>query len=267
MRANESASVDRSIRILTSQDSIQPSRVVVISPMRLEREGLILLLERAGLTIVGEFDSLEQVSIEVAADKLVDLFLIDTPTESPTESWIDKLYGLRERFGAASFVLLAQLATPKWLSVCLRVGIQGYLSKDREAAIFSRQIGLILSGERVYPLAAIRELAAQGGVPDLSGNTPLPAAISPSEAEVLRYLLSGFRNKMIAHKLNVRESVVKFRVKSVFQKINAVNRTQAAVWALNHGILESRNSLSAYGGASGRASDSRAEAKKLHARP
>lgn len=252
---------------MAPQDPAPASRVAVISSLRLERDGLILLLDRAGLTIVGEFDGIEHVPVNEAAGDLADLFLIDTPAESPTDSWIEELYGLRRRFAAGHFVLLGRHITPKWLSVCLRVGIQGYLSKDREAAIFSRQIGLILSGEHVYPLAAIRELASQGGVPDLPGDAPLPAAISPSEAEVLRYLLSGFRNKMIARKLNIRESVVKFRVKSVFQKIHAVNRTQAAVWALNHGILESRNSLSAYGSASGRASDSRAEAKKLHARP
>jgi two-component system nitrate/nitrite response regulator NarL len=54
--------------------------------------------------------------------------------------------------------------------------------------------------------------------------------------QILRCLLNGDSNKMIANHLNITEATVKVHLKSLLRKINASNRTQAAIWALNNGI-------------------------------
>ena len=53
---------------------------------------------------------------------------------------------------------------------------------------------------------------------------------------VLRCLLHGHSNKIIARDLGITDSTVKVHLKAVLRKINASNRTQAAIWALNHGL-------------------------------
>ncbi len=213
------------------------AHVVLISPASIEREGLKLVLERSGLSVVAAVAVPEEADENLAAANAPELLLIDTLENAEPDEWAERLKALRLRFHGARIVLLGNRATPQWLAVSWQVGLDGYLSKDRDLAIFCRQLLLILAGERVFPFDLVRRFVNGEGRSRSTTREPvLPPSISPSEVELLRYILAGFRNKMIARSLNIRESAVKVRVKSVFQKIHAANRTQAAVWALNHGI-------------------------------
>jgi two-component system, NarL family, nitrate/nitrite response regulator NarL len=79
-------------------------------------------------------------------------------------------------------------------------------------------------------------IAMPGTVSPLRRDAGGQSSLSPSDAQILRYLLAGYANKAIAERLKIAESTVKARMKSVFQKIHAANRTQAALWALKRGI-------------------------------
>ena len=70
--------------------------------------------------------------------------------------------------------------------------------------------------------------------PALAG-TLRPAAPSDREWEILRCLSSGSSNKAIARELSIAETTVKVHIKSLLRKLAVSNRTQAAIWALNHG--------------------------------
>jgi two-component system nitrate/nitrite response regulator NarL len=54
--------------------------------------------------------------------------------------------------------------------------------------------------------------------------------------QIVRCLLNGDSNKVVANHLNITEATVKVHLKSLLRKINATNRTQAAIWALNNGF-------------------------------
>ncbi|HEY6335690.1 MAG TPA: LuxR C-terminal-related transcriptional regulator, partial [Alphaproteobacteria bacterium] len=58
--------------------------------------------------------------------------------------------------------------------------------------------------------------------------------ISERERQVLRFLRDGHSNKLIARELKISEATVKVHVKMLLKKIGAANRTQAAIWAMNH---------------------------------
>jgi two-component system nitrate/nitrite response regulator NarL len=68
-------------------------------------------------------------------------------------------------------------------------------------------------------------------VPTL-GNRP---RLSEREAQILDGLVKGYANKMIARSCDITEATVKVHMKSILRKIQVANRTQAAVWALEHG--------------------------------
>ncbi len=59
-------------------------------------------------------------------------------------------------------------------------------------------------------------------------------SLSPREAEILRSLMRGEPNKVIARKLDVTEATIKVHVKAILRKVGAANRTQAALWATEH---------------------------------
>jgi two-component system nitrate/nitrite response regulator NarL len=69
------------------------------------------------------------------------------------------------------------------------------------------------------------------------GDVAYAQEFSPREMEVLRLLAQGTYNKQIAHALGIAEATVKVHVKSLLRKMRVLNRTQAAVWALNNGLV------------------------------
>ena len=60
--------------------------------------------------------------------------------------------------------------------------------------------------------------------------------LSEREIEILHCLVKGNPNKMIANRLNIKEGTVKTHLKGLLKKINATNRTQAAIWGAKHGL-------------------------------
>jgi two-component system nitrate/nitrite response regulator NarL len=62
------------------------------------------------------------------------------------------------------------------------------------------------------------------------------ATLSSREREVLFYLAQGNSNKLIAQLCKVQEATVKVRLKAILRKTNTQNRTQAAIWAIEHGF-------------------------------
>jgi len=61
--------------------------------------------------------------------------------------------------------------------------------------------------------------------------------LSGREAAIMRALVQGASNKVIAFRLNITEATVKVHVKGILRKIQVKNRTQAAIWALHHQAL------------------------------
>ena len=59
--------------------------------------------------------------------------------------------------------------------------------------------------------------------------------LSEREEQILKGLVKGLSNKIIARKLDIAEATVKVHMKSILRKIRVANRTQAAVWALERG--------------------------------
>ena len=90
-------------------------------------------------------------------------------------------------------------------------------------------------GESVFPAAALGLL----GQPDVDQGTEIshnvdevsPRGLSARETVILRCLMQGDSNKLIARRFDITEATVKVHVKAILRKIHAKNRTQAAIWA------------------------------------
>ncbi|HEX7858357.1 MAG TPA: response regulator transcription factor [Sphingobium sp.] len=93
-------------------------------------------------------------------------------------------------------------------------------------------------------LDAIRELEIGGesGQPAVRQEEPAihpdtsVTELSARETEILSCLANGDTNKLIARQLNIAEATVKVHVKTILRKLHLLNRTQAAIWALHHGV-------------------------------
>jgi two-component system, NarL family, nitrate/nitrite response regulator NarL len=85
----------------------------------------------------------------------------------------------------------------------------------------------------VYADASSRESNTADELISGDGDSILPPKLSAREKCILRCLLNGDANKVIARKVDISEGTVKVHVKAILRKIRVQNRTQAAIWAMN----------------------------------
>lgn len=211
-----------------------PARVAVISPAPLEREGLKLVLEGAGFAIAIEVADPAAIPLNLTDAATPELFVVDVPADGDLARWRESLGALRQRFPHGRIVLLSSRLTADWWLICSQADLDGYLSKISRPQVFKRQLELILAGERMFPFEIFQESAAVHSAATVTARGAVK--LSLLDEQILRHLLAGHSNRTIATRLQVTESTVKARMKSVFQKIHANNRTQAAIWALKHGM-------------------------------
>ena len=209
--------------------------ILLIDANKLFREGLKRLLDNSSFTISGEADSLAEGISNLEAGLHPKIVLVEFDAGSDD---IALLHAIREKFADIKLVVLA--ATTRnihHLARCFEAGADAYLLKNISPDALKQSLKLVLLGEKVFP-TRLAALLVSGQV-----DTHKPATasadlegLSEREVQILRCLLNGHPNKVIAKKLNITEATVKVHLKGVLKKINAANRTQAAIWALNNGL-------------------------------
>lgn len=145
---------------------------------------------------------------------------------------------LRAHTGAR-LVVLGSSSGGEPLAQALRGGADAYLDKGMSRESLIRALHLVALGEAVYPLSAAELLTTAAPSPPPAPAPPTAdggGMLSRRELQILQCLLAGQSNKAIARRLCITESTVKMHFKNVMRKIQAQNRTQAAVWAIQNGL-------------------------------
>ncbi|HYG85160.1 MAG TPA: response regulator transcription factor [Azospirillum sp.] len=213
---------------------MEPVRAFLIDSNKLFREGLKRLLDDSPFQIVAEAGNLREAVSAVEGGTRPQLILLDLVSGGDEEA--EGMRRLRALLPEARMVILTSELCTRRLANALEAGADGYLMKDLSSDALAQSLRLVMMGEKVFP-THLAALLISGRV---NGNgTDMPVSrkgLSQREVQILRCLLNGDSNKMIANHLNITEATVKVHLKSLLRKINASNRTQAAIWALNNGI-------------------------------
>ena len=215
------------------------TKVLLIDAHELSREGLKLLLHSDSFDVIGATRSLDEARAAVAEGLQPDLvlFLLDHLGESESAA---SLQQIRAGFAAFKFVIITAEGSPSLSAFCLEAGINGCLTGDMSTRALTQSLRLIMLGQEIFPAPAgvlpieatshARHNPGQGSALPGSGRS-----LSGRESEILGKLLLGHSNKMIARELVISEATVKVHLKALLRKLNARNRTQAAIWAMENG--------------------------------
>lgn len=160
----------------------------------------------------------------------------------------------RQRTGLcrSHFVTLADLTDAGLVRRMASWGVDAVLSQDVSGDVLQRSLDLVMLGQQLFPPpppCPASEAPSWHGAelvpfPTLAGQGPLSpkrtqereVVLSQREGQVLRWLVNGASNKVIARELQITETTVKAHIKGVLRKVRANNRTQAAVWALGNNV-------------------------------
>ncbi|HSA05626.1 MAG TPA: response regulator transcription factor [Candidatus Gastranaerophilales bacterium] len=131
----------------------------------------------------------------------------------------------------------------------MKVGTRGYLLKTMAASQLTRAMEEVLNGKIYLPAALavkffdhFQDSFKEDNITKISDGENLLSYLTQREEEVLSLLTNGTTYKGVAKQLFISETTVKTHVNNIFQKLQVNDRTQAVLYALNHG-LDSRNKM------------------------
>jgi two-component system nitrate/nitrite response regulator NarL len=212
----------------------QPSVVVVIiEPSSIFREGLVRVLNQAGFHNCSAFDNAEQISM--SEERCV--FLADFGNDPNAIG--NGVRNLRSRFSGSRIIVICDHYSDRNVAVALRSGADALLLKLVACQTLIKSIELVLLGERIFPARVLDSLLAQHRFEDIDHMDVRKVVdiLSAREIDVLECLSEGSVNKVIARQCGISEATVKVHVKAILRKIQAKNRTEAAIWGREHGLL------------------------------
>jgi NarL family two-component system response regulator LiaR len=140
-----------------------------------------------------------------------------------------------------SVIMLTTYANPGYLARAISGGAAGYLSKEINPEQIVRAVRAAASGEELIDRTLLE--AALALAVDHSAPSPEPLempieTLSERELEVLRLMVHGLSNLVIAETLNISVPTVKTHVQHILQKLHVSDRTQAALLAVRQRLVE-----------------------------
>ncbi|GAA4104123.1 MULTISPECIES: response regulator transcription factor [Streptomyces] len=206
-------------------------RVLLVDDHQVVRRGLRTFLEvQDDIEVVGEAsDGAEGVAR--AQELKPDVVLMDV--KMPGMDGIEALRKLRELANPAKVLVVTSFTEQRTVVPALRAGASGYVYKDVDPDALAGAIRSVHAGHvLLQPEVAGALLSQDEGY----GGTGRGTTLTEREKEVLALIADGRSNREIARHLVLSEKTVKTHVSNILMKLDLADRTQAALWAVRHGV-------------------------------
>jgi DNA-binding NarL/FixJ family response regulator len=189
------------------------------------RMGLIALVNtEPNMVIVGEAADGSQ-AVDLFGKRKPDLVLMDL--RMPIKDGIEATIEIRAQDPKARVLMLTTFDGDTDIHKALQAGAQGYVLKNATGQELIPAIQAVAAGHKWIPKEIAQRLTSR----------KLFEELTPREVKVLQLLVKGLANKQIGDMLNITEYTVKDHLKSVFGKLQVVDRTEAVTAAIQRGII------------------------------
>jgi DNA-binding NarL/FixJ family response regulator len=215
-----------------------PVRVLVADDQQLIRDGIASLLGiQPGITVVGTASDGAQ-AVEKALALAPDVILMDV--RMPGTDGVLAAAQVRRELPACRVIMLTTFDDEDYVVRALRAGAVGYLLKDLPAAELASAVRMAHAGVAQFGAQAVGRLASAlarhpAGVEAERGVVGQP--LTAREVDVLRLIARGATNREIATRLYLSEGTVKNHISRILTRLALRDRTQAAIYARDHGLL------------------------------
>ncbi|TPI63763.1 response regulator transcription factor [Mesorhizobium sp. B3-1-3] len=222
---------------------------VLVGTSELLREGLIRILDAEKFRILSSADCVHDLLQKPLPQNRSILLIMDVGGTDANAGFA-QIADFKAIYPTSHVVALADNCRSNDIVSAFRAGADAYLTKAAARETFIKTIELVMLGQTVLPAETsmfIQDIwpsmkydaahdLAKVALKTEDEETEL-SVLSNREKNILHFLIEGESNKIIARKINIAEATVKVHVKAILRKIRVRNRTQAAVWAMNHGLL------------------------------
>lgn len=227
-----------------------PARLLIADDHDLVREGTrTMLMGEPDLEVVGEAENGRE-ALELCREHGPDLVLMDI--RMPEMNGLEATRAIKGEFPTTSILMVTSHEDPDYLLEAVRAGAAGYVLKESTRHELLDSVRKVLGGES--PLNGGLAMRLLKRVADETGKQTEPAAepdwgrheppskppaepLSARELEIMGLLATGNTNRQIAQSLLISLSSTKTYVQRIMKKLKVSDRTQAAVRAIELGLL------------------------------
>ena len=213
-------------------------RILIVDDHALFRKGLTLLLAQLypNAEIVGAKDADKAIEL-LDKDREFDLIILDLAM--PGMVGVAGIKRFAKKCPRSHIVIISAFCDASDVMRSIQYGAHGYILKSATDVVLENALSLVLSGETYIPSEVINTVnRVRHAPPEALSNLPVDnplRLLSQRQRETLALLIEGQSNKEIARNLGLLESTIKAHVKVILHKLNANNRTQAAMIATELG--------------------------------
>ncbi len=203
-------------------------RILIADDHELLRDTLDLWFQKEGIEVAVAKDLPSALQM-IMSDTAFDLVLLDYGM--PGMNGLDGFKAVQATGRVNRIAIMSGIAPREVAEEALALGAAGFLPKTLPAKSLVNAVRFMAMGEQYAPIDFMTAAA------DTAPVNALAERLSPRELQVLRGLCEGKANKEIARDLGIQEPTVKLHVKTLYRKIDAHNRTQAAMIAKEAGLF------------------------------
>ena len=213
---------------------IEPIKVLIVDDHQVVRQGLRTFLSlHDDIEIVGEAND-GQAAIELTTQLAPDVILMDLVM--PRLDGIAATRRIHESQPGVQIIALTSFTEDDKIIPAIQAGAASYLLKDVSADVLVEAIRAARRGERRLHPEAMRKLMEQVAKPPAA--SPAAGSLTPRELEVLALVARGKHNREIAEELVISEKTAKMHISNILGKLGLEDRTQMAIYALQHRLVD-----------------------------
>jgi len=205
-------------------------KIFMIDDHPLVKQGVeaVIRLEE-DLELIGHTSGIKE-ALEVIKEELPDIALVDLRLQG--EHGLDLVKKGRQINDNTRYIILTSYATEEEIRRAMEEEVEGYILKEALPEELITAIRTVSRGRKYYDPAVVQYAMAQ------SQNTKKTdlEELTPREREVLKSLAKGLSNRSIASKMVISEHTVKKHVGQILEKLQLMDRTQAALYAVSKGL-------------------------------
>ncbi|MDQ0405228.1 MULTISPECIES: response regulator transcription factor [unclassified Streptomyces] len=223
---------------MTTSSDGRVIRVLIADDQQMVRQGFTVLLNtQPDIEVIGQaVDGLDAVA--KVAEQAPDVVLMDI--RMPELGGIEATRLITGATPEIRVLVLTTFDLDEYVYEALRAGASGFLLKDASADQLAEAVRVVASGDALLAPGITRRLIAEFSRLDDRPRAPLKARVgelTERETEVLALIAQGLSNAEIAQRLVVAEQTVKTHVGRILVKLGLRDRTQAAVFAYESGLV------------------------------